>query len=133
MIKRDHHSEAITQGIRVTVNSQYDHHRSAPDRGLWLFLYTITIANEGTEPKQLIDRHWIITNEAGKVEEVKGPGVVGEQPLLAPGESFEYTSACPLDTPHGTMHGSYRFVDDNDQSLQVRVAEFSLTAPYLVN
>lgn len=117
----------------MVVRSRYSPERSAPERGLWLFLYTITITNVGESVAQLIDRHWIITNAAGSVEEVRGPGVVGHQPSLEPGQGFEYTSACPLDTPSGSMEGSYRFVDAEGASRQVQVARFDLEAPYAVN
>jgi len=100
-------SEAVTRGLRIHVEPQYDALRSRPSEGLWFFLYTVTLRNEGSETVQLISRHWIITDEENRTEEVRGPGVVGEQPVLAPGESFEYTSGCPLTTPTGTMHGTY--------------------------
>src|SRR5262245_28008928 len=89
-------SEALTRGIRVKVRSSYLPERSRPDQGQWMFIYTVRIANEGTRTVQLISRHWVITDGNGRVEEVRGPGVVGEQPILEPGESFEYTSGCPL-------------------------------------
>jgi ApaG protein len=129
----EHGSIAVTEGIKVTVRSEYDSQRSAPDRQLWIFLYTVTIENEGDEIVQLLHRHWIITNESGSVQEVKGPGVVGEQPTLAPGGSFEYTSACPLNTPSGTMRGSYTLVRPDGNSFQARVGEFQLSETFLVN
>ncbi len=89
-------SEAETRGIRVRVDPQLDPVRSRPQESLWFFLYTVTIRNEGSETVQLMSRHWIITDEKQHVEEVRGPGVVGEQPVLAPGESFRYTSGCPF-------------------------------------
>jgi ApaG protein len=92
-------SGATTRGIRVSVRSQHDPGRSRPQDGEWFFLYTVTIANVGEETVQLLSRHWIITDGSGKVEEVRGPGVVGEQPVLRPGEEFEYTSGCPLPRP----------------------------------
>ena len=88
-------SQATTRNIRVRVEAEYDPSRSSPQQNQWFFLYTVEIANQGTETVQLISRHWIITDAMGKVEEVRGPGVVGNQPVLAPGQSFKYTSGCP--------------------------------------
>ena len=98
------HSQAVTEGIQVEV-SHYVAERSNPARDLYFFAYRIKITNEGSEPAQLISRHWIITDGEGRVEEVQGPGVVGKQPRLAPGESFEYTSFCPLHTARGCRAG----------------------------
>ncbi|MGH3426267.1 MAG: Co2+/Mg2+ efflux protein ApaG, partial [Mycobacteriales bacterium] len=100
-------SEATTHHIRVRVQSSYIPERSDPERSSWFFIYTVEITNQGSETAQLVSRHWIITDANGEIEEVKGPGVVGKQPLLEPGQSFEYTSACPLKTPFGSMHGTY--------------------------
>lgn len=126
-------SEAVTRGIRVSVVSEYAPERSRPHANEWFFLYTITIRNEGRETVQLISRHWIITNGAGQVEEVRGPGVVGQQPTLAPGESFIYTSGCPLDTPFGTMEGTYQMVTDDGESFNAKIATFTLSEPYTVH
>ena len=126
-------SEATTRGIRVRVQSRYVPERSQPAHNEWFFIYTIRISNEGTEPAQLISRHWIITDANGHVEEVKGPGVVGQQPLLAPGESFEYTSACPLRTQFGTMHGTYQMVTDTEAGFNAEIAPFSLAEPHAIN
>ena len=127
-------SEAITNNIRVHVDSEYDPSRSNPDRNQWFFLYTVRIANEGRETVRLISRHWIITDAVGKVEEVRGPGVVGKQPVLAPGESFEYTSGCPLTLPFGTMHGTYQMVNDHSDEFEIEIAPFTLQeSPRLVN
>ena len=126
-------SEAVTRGIRVSVVSEYAPGRSSPQDRQWLFLYTITISNEGTETVQLISRHWIITNGAGEVEEVKGPGVVGEQPVLAPNESFTYTSGCPLTTPCGMMEGTYHMVSASGEAFTARIAPFTLSEPYTVH
>ena len=126
-------SEATTRGIRVRVRSRYVPERSQPERKEWFFIYTVQIANEGSEPAQLISRHWIITNANGHVEEVRGPGVVGEQPLLAPGESFEYTSACPLATAFGTMQGSYQMVTRSGERFDAEIAPFSLGATHAIN
>ena len=126
-------SEAITRGIRVRVVSEYAPDRSRPADKEWLFLYTITISNEGSETVQLLTRHWIITDGNGHVEEVRGPGVVGEQPILAPGEAFEYTSRCPLRTPFGTMKGTYQMVTRDGEQFDARIAEFTLSEPYTVH
>ena len=99
-------SSAVTDGIRVNVSTQYIPQQSMPQAKRYVFAYTVKIANEGGAPAQLKSRHWIITDGNGKVEEVKGPGVVGQQPLLKPGEHFEYTSGCVLETPRGTMRGA---------------------------
>ena len=95
-------SEATTQGIRVQVRARYSAEHSDPQHSQWFFLYTIRIINEGEQPVQLLTRHWIITDATGQVEEVRGPGVVGVQPRLEPGEDFEYTYGCPLRTPFGS-------------------------------
>ena len=126
-------SEAITRGVRVEVSAFFDPHRSDPAQGLWFFLYTVTISNESEEVVQLTDRHWIITDQSGRVEEVQGPAVVGEQPILAPGESFEYTSGCPLRTATGRMRGTYRMVAAEDDSFDAEIAEFFLSEPLPVN
>ncbi|HVN84846.1 MAG TPA: Co2+/Mg2+ efflux protein ApaG [Candidatus Binatia bacterium] len=126
-------SEATTRGIRIRVRSQYVPERSDPVRSQFFFAYTVQIANQGAETAQLVSRHWIITDAHGHVEEVKGPGVVGEQPVLAPGESFEYTSACPLATPFGTMHGTYQMVTPNGERFDAEIAQFVLTEPHAIN
>ena len=99
-------SKAVTQGIAVRVKSRYLPEQSQPRQHRYVFAYTIRIENEGEQPAQLMTRHWVITHGDGHVEEVKGPGVVGAQPRLEPGQYFEYTSGCVLRTPHGTMHGT---------------------------
>jgi ApaG protein len=126
-------SEAVTQGIRVVVSSAYVPEQSTPRERRYVFAYTIRISNEGTAPAQLLSRHWIITHGTGHVEEVKGPGVVGAQPKLAPGQSFEYTSGCVLTTPHGTMHGTYEMKRDDGSTFQATIAPFSLSMPYTLN
>ena len=122
-------SEAVTKGIRVRVTTQYDPSRSMPQLNRWFFLYTVRISNEGSETAQLLSRHWIITDATGHVEEVKGPGVVGEQPVLSPGQSFEYTSGCPLPTPFGSMRGTYQMVTTGGERFDADVAEFTLSEP----
>lgn len=126
-------SEAVTRGIRVRVRSQFVPERSDPEQGQWFFVYRIQISNEGASPAQLVSRHWIITDANGHVEEVQGPGVVGEQPLLGPGESFEYTSGCPLPTPFGTMEGTYQMVGRDGERFDARIAAFTLAEPTAVH
>ena len=126
-------SEAVTRGIRVHVDAEYAPERSRPNQSEWFFLYTVTISNEGTEPVQLLTRHWIITDGTGRVEEVRGPGVVGQQPLLQPGESFRYTSGCPLTTAFGVMEGTYQMVSGGGEQFDARIAPFTLSEPYTVH
>jgi ApaG protein len=126
-------SEATTRGIHIRVRSQYVPDRSDPARSQFFFAYTVQISNDGNETAQLISRHWIITDAHGHTEEVKGPGVVGEQPTLAPGESFEYTSACPLTTPFGTMHGTYQMVTPGGEHFDAEIAPFVLSEPHSIN
>jgi ApaG protein len=122
-------STALTEGIRVRVQSLFLPDQSSPADDRYVFAYTITIANEGTRTAQLRTRHWIITDGRGGVEEVRGDGVVGEQPRLAPGQSFQYTSGCVLTTPIGTMHGTYRFWRDDGSYFDAVIAPFSLASP----
>lgn len=126
-------SEAVTQGVRVRVSSRYVPERSSPAEKRWFFAYTIRISNEGSEAVQLLNRHWLITDEEGEVEEVRGPGVVGQQPLLQPGQSFEYTSFCPLGARFGTMEGTYEMVAPDGRHFDVRIAPFALSEPYAIN
>jgi ApaG protein len=126
-------SSAVTDGIRVTVASAFRPERSDPAQRRWLFSYTVRIANEGEAPAQLVARHWIITDATGAREEVVGDGVIGRQPRLAPGEEFEYTSYCVLETPHGSMRGSYRMVRGDGSTFEARIAPFALVVPGAVN
>lgn len=120
-------SQATTRGIRVQVKARYSPEHSDARRPLWFFLYTITITNEGEETVQLLHRHWEITDGNGHVEHVRGPGVVGEQPTLLPGESFEYTSGCPLPTRFGFMQGQYRMtLVESGETFDAEVAGFPL-------
>jgi len=121
-------SEAFTHGVRVSVESRFSPDHSLPGER-WFFLYTVTIANEGTEPVQLISRHWIVADGGGRVEEVRGLGVVGEQPMIQPGEAYEYTSGCPLPTPFGSMRGSYRMQSGSGTRFDAEIAEFQLREP----
>lgn len=125
-----HSSVATTRNIRVRVEAEYDPTRSSPPQQQWFFLYSVQITNEGTETVQLVSRHWMITDAVGKVEEVRGPGVVGNQPILAPKQSFEYTSGCPLTTPFGSMQGTYQMVSESGVQFDVEIAPFALTEPY---
>ena len=126
-------SEAVTHNVSVEVLSQYSAETSRPLQGEWMFQYTVRITNKGAETVQLISRHWIITDAAEDVNEVKGPGVVGEQPVLAPGESFQYSSWCPLKTPMGTMRGTYRMVRASGEQFDIEIAPFALKARYTVH
>jgi|SRR5690349_5128359 ApaG protein len=126
-------SDAVTRGVRVHVESEYAAERSQPSQNQWFFLYTITISNEGGETVQLLTRHWIITDATGRVEEVQGPGVVGKQPILKPGDSFTYTSGCPLNTPFGVMQGTYQMVTDGGEHFDATIAPFTLSEPYTVH
>jgi ApaG protein len=126
-------SSALTRGIRVTVSSFYLAERSSPANNQYAFAYTVRISNEGRETSQLRSRHWIITDGDGKVQEVRGEGVVGAQPLLKPGQHFEYTSWCMLPTPHGSMHGTYQMVTDAGEEFEANIAPFPLALPYSLN
>jgi ApaG protein len=126
-------SEAVTRSVRVLVEARHLAERSQPEEGQWIFAYTVRLTNEGSEPVRLRSRHWIITDADGRVEEVQGPGVVGQQPLLAAGASFEYTSFCPLGTPFGTMHGTYQMEDQGGETFDVEIAPFTLALPFGVN
>jgi ApaG protein len=126
-------SVAITNGVRVTVSTVYVPSQSAPTGHRYVFAYTIRIANEGTQTVQLKNRHWVITHGTGKVEEVRGPGVVGQQPVLKPGEHFEYTSGCVLETPRGSMHGTYEMHGTDGNVFDAEIAPFQLAMPHSLN
>ncbi len=126
-------SEATTEGIRISVQARYVEQRSDPVRGVFFFAYAVTIHNVGETPAQLKSRHWIITDGKGEEQHVKGPGVVGEQPRLEPGQAFTYESFCPLDTPEGAMRGTYQMVRDDGAAFDAEVATFALSAPRLLN
>ena len=120
-------SEATTNGVQVEAVARFSPEHSAPHLGQWFFLYTIRITNLSDETVQLVARHWVITDASGSVEEVRGPGVVGEQPVLEPGESFEYTSGCPLKTPFGFMRGRYEMLAPaGARRFEAEVAPFEL-------
>ncbi|HEY8535578.1 MAG TPA: Co2+/Mg2+ efflux protein ApaG [Vicinamibacterales bacterium] len=126
-------SDTTTRGIRVQVRTQYLPERSAPHEGQYLFAYHIRISNEGDETAQLISREWIISDADGRVERVRGPGVVGETPVLAPGDVFEYTSFCPLRTPVGSMHGTYQMITASGDRFDAVIAPFTLAIPNALN
>jgi ApaG protein len=126
-------SEAVTRGIRVQVQAEFSPAHSHPHQNRWFFLYTVTIANESDATVQLVTRHWIITDASAEVQEVRGPGVVGKQPVLEPGQSFEYTSGCPLPTPYGSMRGSYGMITADGGQFDAEIAEFALRAPFTVH
>jgi len=123
-------SEAVTNNVRVEVESQYAPEHSQPFHNEWFFHYTVRIANEGDDTVQLLTRHWIITDATGHTEEVKGAGVVGEQPVLQPGEHFEYTSGTPLPTPSGIMLGTYEMETQKGERFDVTIPPFSLDSPH---
>jgi ApaG protein len=122
--------EAVTKGIRVRVKPEYLEEESTPADSRYVWAYTIDIINEGSETVQLKTRHWRITDASGRTEEVRGPGVVGETPVLEPGESFQYTSGCPLTTPSGIMVGTYQMTTQAGGRIDVAIPAFSLDSPH---
>jgi ApaG protein len=126
-------SVAVTRGVRVQVRCQYAPERSNPGNSHWFFVYTITITNEGDEEVKLLTRHWTITDGNNNVEEVRGPGVVGKKPVLGRGESFTYSSGCPLPTPFGIMEGTYRMITASGEHFDVQIPAFALSQPYTVH
>lgn len=126
-------SDAVTAGIRVHVRSDFRPDRSTPAAGRYLFTYTVRIANEGERAARLVSRRWVITDASGHDEEVVGEGVVGRQPLIEAGGAFEYSSFCILETPHGSMQGSYRMVREDGSSFDARIAPFALVGPGALN
>lgn len=119
--------------IRVTVETIYLPDQSQPENNRYVFAYTITIANQGTIGARLLNRHWIITDANGRIQEVRGEGVVGQQPHLQPGEQYQYTSGTALETPVGVMEGEYEMVDDEGERFLASIAPFSLRTPHAVN
>ena len=126
-------SEATTQGIHVEVLSRHVPENSKPELDEWVFQYTVRITNRSSETVQLLSRHWVITDAFEHVEEVRGPGVVGEQPVLRPGESFKYSSWCPIRTPTGFMRGEYTMTHPDGRMFDVEIAPFALKARYTVH
>jgi ApaG protein len=121
--------QAVTRGISVTVTPRYMPEESSPEQSRYFFAYTVEIINTSLERVQLRARHWQITDEHGQVQEVRGAGVVGEEPVLGPGESFSYTSGCPLPTPSGTMQGTYLMETATGETFDVEIPAFSLDIP----
>ena len=126
-------TERKTYQITVAPKATYIEDQSDPSKNQYAFAYTITINNTGNVPAQLVSRHWIITDANGKVLEVKGLGVVGQQPLLKPGESFEYTSGTHLETAVGTMHGTYQMIAEDGQHFDAPIPSFTLSVPRVLH
>ena len=122
-------SDTVTRGIRVKVRSTYVPERSVPQQKHYFFSYHIRISNEGRETAQLLSRHWIITDAGHRIQEVRGLGVVGQQPMLKPGESFEYTSWASIATPGGTMHGTYEMRAEDGHTFEAAIPSFTLSVP----
>lgn len=122
---------AVTRNIQITVTPAYHEDQSVPDEGRWFWSYTVEIVNLGSETVQLQARHWHIRDGNGQVHEVQGEGVVGKKPVLAPGEKFEYTSGCPLETPQGIMSGTYSMRTKGGERFEAEVPAFSLDSPQL--
>ena len=126
-------STAVTEGIEVSVQGAFRADRSAPAQERFLYTYTVRIRNDGASAARLVSRHWIITDARGEREEVKGDGVIGQQPRLAPGQSFDYTSFCVLRTPLGQMRGAYTMARDDGTTFQAEIAPFALAVPASLN
>lgn len=126
-------SEARTRDLQVEVVAKYSAEHSRPQQGAWVFEYTVRISNRSAETVQLISRHWIITDAADQVKEVKGAGVVGKQPILAPGEAFQYSSWSKLETPTGWMRGTYQMRSQQGGEFDIEIAPFALKAPYTIH
>jgi len=124
---------ATTDGVTVRVSVSYLPEQSEPERGRWFWAYHIRLENEGTETVQLLTRHWVIIDGRGARHSVEGEGVVGEQPVIEPGASFDYVSGCPLATPSGAMQGNYRMVREDGAIFDVEIPRFSLFAPAVLN
>ena len=122
---------ALTDDIRVTVRPEFSSDRSEPSDDSYFWIYTIEISNHGHKKVRLLHRHWRITDALGRFETVDGPGVVGEQPTIEPGEAFRYSSGCPLKTPSGFMAGTYEMVDEEGRQFEVEIPAFSLDSPFL--
>lgn len=124
--------QAETRGITVRVSASYLPEQSEPDRGRWFWAYHIRIENESPVTVQLLTRHWIITDGRGNQHSVEGEGVVGEQPMIPPGGSFDYVSGCPLDTPTGNMQGSYQMIGEDGSTFDAAIPKFALLAPAVI-
>ncbi|WP_413575073.1 Co2+/Mg2+ efflux protein ApaG [Bdellovibrio sp. HCB290] len=121
--------KTIVPEFKITAKVVYVPSESNPEKGYHFFAYKIAITNQGSAPAQLMSRHWVITDSSGKKEEVRGPGVIGMQPKIQPGQTFEYDSACPLNTTTGSMQGRYHMITEDGQSFSVDIPEFYLVAP----
>ena len=126
-------AEAKKYEITVTVETRYVEDQSDPEESRFIFAYTVSIRNTGTVPAQLISRHWVIRDSAETVQEVRGLGVVGQQPLLKPDEKFEYTSGCAINTPVGTMHGTYQMVAEDGTQFEADIPEFTIAMPRILH
>lgn len=126
-------SDASTRGIRVEVENEYIADKSDPQNQYYFFAYHVTLTNQSMQTVQLLNRYWVITDGTGHVEEVKGAGVVGDQPILQPGDQYEYTSFCPLKTPQGSMRGHYEMIQNNGERFNAEIAEFKLEARHTLH
>ncbi|MSP92563.1 MAG: Co2+/Mg2+ efflux protein ApaG [Myxococcales bacterium] len=126
-------STATTSGIQIDVDCRFVAEESVPSEGRWFFAYQITISNLSERTVQLVSREWVITNADGKVETVRGPGVVGHQPVLRPNEGFQYVSGCPLDSAFGEMRGTYQMIREDGEPFEVSIAPFVLIDPQALN
>lgn len=126
-------STCETQGVKIIARPSYLAEQSQPDQNRWVWSYRITIANESDDAVQLVDRHWLITDAGGEIEEIRGEGVVGQQPVLSPGQEFSYESYCPLGTDFGFMRGSYGVVKGDGTRFEAAIAPFVLLLPALLN
>ena len=126
-------NDEVNYDIRVSVSTQYIEAESNAEASRFVFAYTITITNQGDIPAKLLSRHWIITDANNRVQEVKGKGVIGEQPYLKPGQSFQYTSGTMLETPVGSMQGTYQMIADDDHHFDAIIEPFSLALPRMLN
>jgi ApaG protein len=127
---KNHRYQETTRNIRIEVEPAFLDDQSEPDENRYLWSYRVTIENKGSETVQLLTRHWRITDSRGRVREVRGNGVIGEQPVIAPGKSYEYTSGAPLETPSGFMGGSYRMKSTTGDAFDVSIPTFMLESPY---
>lgn len=125
--------DSMAYNVQVKVKTDYLEEQSIAEENRFVFSYTVTISNQGTMPAKLLTRRWYITNADNDVQEVFGEGVVGEQPYLKPGDSFEYTSGTIIETPVGTMHGSYQMIADDGTRFDAEIAPFSLSVPHVLN
>jgi ApaG protein len=126
-------SETVTNDIRVAVTSRYMPEKSNPMQRYYFFSYDVTIINEGSRPVQLISRYWKVRDAFGRIEEIRGPGVIGKQPRIQPGESFQYSSFCPLNTEFGSMQGNYQMISEDGGQFDAEISSFQLISPQAVN